>query len=58
MSGLTFTSLGFYDLMPVGWGKLLAVAESITGFVIMSLLVAIFIDVITAAKDRCNPGKK
>jgi len=38
-STLTFTTLGFGDFQPVGWGKVLAVTETALGATILALLV-------------------
>jgi hypothetical protein len=49
-SGVTFTTVGYGDLAPTGPGKLLAVIESMMGWVIMSLITAIFIRILTSSR--------
>jgi len=42
-SGLAFTSLGFIDAFPVGFGKVLAIFESISGYITIALITTIFL---------------
>jgi hypothetical protein len=42
-SGLAFTTLGFPEVLPIGAGKALIVFEAISGYIILSLLTAIFL---------------
>jgi len=45
-SGLAFTSLGFYDSFPVGFGRVLAIFESISGYVTIALITTIFLQAV------------
>jgi len=45
-SGVTFTTIGYGDILPVGMGGALAVVEALMGIVTMSLVTAIFIRII------------
>lgn len=48
-SGVTWTTLGYGDMVPVGLGKVLAVFESMFGWVLMSLMTAIFLRILTGS---------
>ena len=50
-SGVTWTTVGYGDFVPTGTGKLLAVFESMLGWVLMSLITAIFIRILSATRD-------
>jgi hypothetical protein len=50
-SGLAFTTLGFSDALPIGVGKALIVFEAISGFLVLSLLTAIFLEYVTRPKE-------
>lgn len=49
-SGVTWTTLGYGDMVPVGAGKMLAVFESMLGWVLMSLMTAIFLRVLVGGE--------
>ncbi|TMV06862.1 two pore domain potassium channel family protein [Ruegeria sediminis] len=51
-SYVTFTTLGFGDLLPVGMCRFIAVAEAITGYVLLGLLVAAAVGVYGRDRDR------
>lgn len=39
LSGVTFTTLGYGDFVPGGWARLVAMGESLSGFVMVPLLM-------------------
>jgi hypothetical protein len=39
LSGVTFTTLGYGDFVPTGWIRLVAMGESLSGFVMVPLLM-------------------
>jgi hypothetical protein len=45
-SGLVFTTMGYDSIMPVGLGKGIVLFESISGYIVVGLLTAIFIQTI------------
>ena len=47
-SGVTWTTVGYGDYIPVGVGKALAIFESMLGWVLMSLITAIFIRILSS----------
>jgi len=49
-SGVTWTTLGYGDYIPIGVGKALSVFESMLGWVLMSLITAIFIRMLSSNK--------
>jgi hypothetical protein len=50
-SGLVFTTLGSSDMFPVGAGKWVMVFESVTGYLMLGFLTAIFIQAIISARE-------
>jgi hypothetical protein len=50
-SGLAFTTLGLSEALPIGFGKALIVFESISGFLVLSLLTAIFLQYIMRPRE-------
>jgi hypothetical protein len=46
-SGVTWTTVGYGDYTPIGVGKALAIFESMLGWVLMSLITAIFIRILS-----------
>lgn len=53
-SGLVFTTLGYSDVSPVGLGKWLVVFEAVSGFMVLGLLSAIFIQSVLASQQRAG----
>jgi hypothetical protein len=51
-SGLAFTSLGFIDSHPVGFGKVLAIVESISGYITIALITTIFFQIIMGQRNK------
>jgi Ion channel len=51
-SGLIFTTLGSTDIFPVGPGKGVMLFESVTGYLVLGFLTAIFIQAIITARGR------
>ncbi len=49
-SGVTFTTTGYGDFIPVGLGRYLAVMEALVGIVTMSLFTAVFIRILGSSK--------
>ena len=49
-SGVTWTTVGYGDYTPVGVGKALSIFESMLGWVLMSLITAIFIRLLSSDK--------
>ncbi|HUV25389.1 MAG TPA: potassium channel family protein [Methanomassiliicoccales archaeon] len=47
-SGVTWTTVGYGDYIPEGVGKALAIFESMLGWVLMSLITAIFIRILSS----------
>lgn len=47
-SGVTWTTVGYGDFTPVGVGKALSIFESMLGWVLMSLITAIFIRILSS----------
>jgi hypothetical protein len=47
-SGVTWTTVGYGDFIPSGIGKALAIFESMLGWVLMSLITAIFIRILSS----------
>ena len=50
-SGLALTTMGFTTIEPIGVGRLLAVFESVSGSFILSLLTAIFIQMVKRPRE-------
>ncbi len=50
-SGLIFTTLGSSEIVPVGIGKSVTIFESITGYIVLGFLTAVFIQAIISARE-------
>jgi hypothetical protein len=50
-SGLIFTTLGSSDIFPVGIGKAVMLFESVSGYLVLGFLTAIFIQAIISARE-------
>ena len=57
-SVVTWTTVGYGDLLPEGKARLVAGLEALTGYVLMALLIASFITFATIVRDsvRFRPG--
>lgn len=51
-SGVTWTTLGYGDMIPTGMGKILIVVESMMGWVLMSLITAIFLRILIGGAEE------
>lgn len=51
-SGLVFTTLGYSDISPLGLGKWLVVFEAVSGFMVLGLLSAIFVQSILSSRQH------
>jgi len=51
LSGLSFTTLGYTDILPVGVGKSLVILEAISGYLVLGLITAIFIENVVRSRD-------
>jgi hypothetical protein len=51
VSGLSFTTLGYSDILPVGLGKSLAIFEAISGYLVLGLIAAIFIENVIQSRE-------
>jgi hypothetical protein len=51
VSGLAFTSLGFYDAFPIGVGKVLAILESVSGYITIALITTIFLQMVFGQRN-------
>jgi hypothetical protein len=51
VSGLSFTTLGYTDVLPVGVGKSLAIFEAISGYMVLGLIAAIFIENVIQSRE-------
>jgi hypothetical protein len=51
VSGLSFTTLGYTDVLPVGVGKSLAIFEAISGYLVLGLIAAIFIENVIQSRE-------
>ncbi len=51
-SGVTWTTLGYGDMVPTGMGKILSVIESMMGWVLMSLITAIFLRILIGGAEQ------
>ncbi len=49
-SGLIFTTLGSSEIVPVGFGKSVTVFESISGYIVLGFLTAVFIQAIISKR--------
>jgi hypothetical protein len=54
-SGLIFTTLGSTDIYPVGIGKAVMLFESVSGYLVLGFLTAIFIQAIISARGNDRP---
>lgn len=54
-SGITFTTTGYGDILPIGIGKYLAVMEALVGIVTMSLFTAVFIRILSSSMEGDGP---
>jgi len=43
LSIVTFTTLGYGDIVPVGWGKIIAATEATLGYILLSLFLVVFV---------------
>lgn len=50
-SGLIFTTLGSSDILPVDFGKAVTLFESVSGYLVLGFLTAIFIQAIITARE-------
>jgi hypothetical protein len=51
-SGLIFTTLGSSDIFPVGIGKAVMLFESVSGYLVLGFLTAIFIQAIISSRGN------
>jgi len=54
-SGLIFTTLGASEISPVGIGQGVTLFESVTGYIVLSFLTAVFIQAIISAREKAAP---
>ncbi|MCX6650955.1 MAG: ion channel [Methanomassiliicoccales archaeon] len=51
-SGLIFTTLGSSEIIPIGIGQGVTLFESVTGYLVLGFLTAIFIQAIITGREK------